>query len=133
MDANKLLRDHYINHGKQSEPLILEPEDWTEDEWKVILKLFGMQKADRIKVSDYILETYGIHSETIRKQIIVKTKNKEEEMRIAEKIHYQLVGNQDYIDCGIVLNISDDRNDGTKNEVHLYIFDDSKTDPEIKI
>ena len=25
------------------EPLILEPEDWTEAEWATILKLYGME------------------------------------------------------------------------------------------
>lgn len=39
--------------------LVLEPEDWSEDEWKTILKLFGMVEAERIVVRDYILEAYG--------------------------------------------------------------------------
>jgi len=42
------------------EPLILEPEDWTEEEWATLCKLFGMNEAEWIKVSDYTLETYGI-------------------------------------------------------------------------
>ena len=69
----------------------------------------------------------------IRKIIIVKTNSHEEEWEVCKKIHEQLVGNQDYIDCGIVLNMSSDRGDGTENEVHLYIFDDAKSNPEIKI
>jgi hypothetical protein len=50
----------YEYKGPAKEPLILEPEDWSEAEWATILKLFGMEEADRIKVSDYVLETYGI-------------------------------------------------------------------------
>lgn len=40
--------------------LVLEPEDWTDDEWKTILKLFGMVEAERIVVRDYTLEAYGV-------------------------------------------------------------------------
>lgn len=69
----------------------------------------------------------------LRRQIIIKTASPEEEQRIMEKIYNQLVGNQDYIDCNIVLNDSSARNDGTKNEVHVYIFDESISDPEITI
>lgn len=71
--------------------------------------------------------------EEIRRQIIIKTPSHEEEYRIAEKIHNQLVGNEDYIECRIVLNMSADRADDTENEVHVYIFNDSKSDPEIRI
>lgn len=42
-----------------SEPLILEPEDWTESEWETICQIFGMKTADRIVVSGFTLETYG--------------------------------------------------------------------------
>lgn len=69
----------------------------------------------------------------LRRQIIIKTASEEEEFRIAEKIHEQLVGNQDYIDCNIILNMSADRLDGTVNEVHVYIFDESESDPAITI
>lgn len=69
----------------------------------------------------------------LRKLIIVKTNSLDEEYEVAKKIHKQLVGNQDYIDCNIVLNMSSDRADETENEVHLYICDDAKTNPEIKI
>lgn len=71
--------------------------------------------------------------EGLRKLIIIKTNSHEEEYEVAKKIHEQLVGNQDYIDCNIVLNMSSDRADETENEVHLYIYDDAKSNPEIKI
>lgn len=44
------------------EPLILEPEDWTEDEWKTILKIFNMKQASRIKI-DYNFEAFGISND----------------------------------------------------------------------
>ena len=46
--------------SEEKEPLILEPEDWSSDEWVTLLKLFGMKKAERIKVSNYTLETFGV-------------------------------------------------------------------------
>ena len=44
---------------------------------------------------------------------------------IGNSIHQQLVGNQDYIDSRIVLNDSSTRRDGTENEIHLIIFNNS--------
>lgn len=136
----------YHDFGVAHEPLILEPEDWTAAQWETICKLFGMDNAERIKVSGYKLEAFGLpkasnvtgpkNSESedmIRKQIIIKTKDPDMEGRVLNKIHNQLVGNQDYIGSRICLNRSKDRNDGTQNEVHLYIFEDSESDPEIKI
>lgn len=41
------------------EPLIFEPEDWTEDEWKTILKIFNMKSASIIKIN-YKFEAFGI-------------------------------------------------------------------------
>lgn len=45
---------------KEREPLILEPEDWTEEEWSTILKLFGMEHAERIVVNKVQFEAFGI-------------------------------------------------------------------------
>lgn len=67
----------------------------------------------------------------LRKMIIVKTESTEEQSNVAEKIHRQLQGNDDYVESRICLNMSEDRQDGTVNEVHVYIFKDSKTNPEI--
>ena len=39
--------------------LILEPEDWTEDVWQAFLDIFGLEKAERIVVSEYKVEAYG--------------------------------------------------------------------------
>lgn len=72
-------------------------------------------------------------NESLRKLIIIKTKTEEEESAVMESIHNQLVGNPDYIECRIILNNSSTRNDGTKNEVHVYIFNDSESNPQITI
>ena len=39
--------------------LILEPEDWTEDQWAAFLDLFDLIEADRIVLADYTVEVYG--------------------------------------------------------------------------
>ena len=44
---------------KSKEPLILEPEDWSPEEWATIEKIFGMKKAERIVISDYKFEAFG--------------------------------------------------------------------------
>ena len=69
----------------------------------------------------------------LRRQIIVKCLSREEELAVATNIHNQLMGNPDYRENRIILNMSDARNDGTENEVHVYIFNDSVTDPFITI
>ena len=46
--------------------LVLEPIDWTADEWKVITKLFGCIEAERIVVRNYTLEAYGTPTEAMR-------------------------------------------------------------------
>lgn len=44
---------------KEIEPLILEPEDYPGEAWSTILKIFGMEEADKIVISDYKFEAYG--------------------------------------------------------------------------
>lgn len=60
----------YVSNGDDF--LVLEPEDWSEDEWKTILKLIGAEEAERLVVRDYILECYGTPkpnlSDLIKKQ-----------------------------------------------------------------
>ena len=58
---------------------------------------------------------------------------KEFKFLVMGNIYNQLVGNWDYIDNRIVLNVSSTRNDGTEKEVHPYIFNDNISDLEIKI
>lgn len=59
--AKFVLQSKYRYHNiTPKEPFILEPEDWSEEEWKVLLKLFGLQEADRIKVYAKSIESFGI-------------------------------------------------------------------------
>ena len=46
--------------NKAKEPLILEVEEHTEEEWKILCKIFGLKEAERIVVKDYTLEAWGI-------------------------------------------------------------------------
>ena len=69
----------------------------------------------------------------LRKTIIIKTKSYEEEWEVAKKIHEQLKGNKDYIENRIILSMSKEIPYEVENEVHLYIFDDAESNPEIRI
>ena len=68
----------------------------------------------------------------VQECVIIKTEDGKE-FETMEKIHEQLVGNKDDINSNIVLNDSSTRCDGTKNEVRVYIFDECKNRPVIKI
>lgn len=61
----------------------------------------------------------------LRMHITIRTINEKEQMEVGNSIHHQLVGNQDYIDNNIVLNID------TDNEVNLYIFKECENIPNI--
>ena len=65
--------------------------------------------------------------ETLKMEVTIVTENEEEKMKVGEHIHNQLVGNQDYIDSNIVLNID------TPNTVILDIFKECKNIPTITI
>lgn len=60
-------------------------------------------------------------------ELTIKTLNNEEKLKVGESIHEQLVGNQDYIDCNIILNID------TDNTVKLWIFEECKNIPSIQL
>lgn len=47
------------------------------------------------------------------------------EYAIMNAIHSSLVGNDDYIDCSIVVNDSSTRCDGTFNVVHVIVNEDN--------
>lgn len=63
----------------------------------------------------------------LKMHITIRTTDEKEQMRIGNSIHHQLVGNKDYIDCNIILNIDDE------NEVNLYIFNECENVPDIII
>ena len=66
-------------------------------------------------------------NKNLKMHIIIKTVNEEEKMRIGNSIHDQMVGNKDYIDNNIILNIDE------VNEVNVYIFDECEIIPNITI
>lgn len=39
--------------------IILEPEDWTEEQWATFLEVFDLVEADRIVLSDCGIEVLG--------------------------------------------------------------------------
>lgn len=39
--------------------IILEPEDWTEEQWATFLELFDLIEADRIVLADCMVEVFG--------------------------------------------------------------------------
>ena len=61
-------------------------------------------------------------NEGIRMQIKVIVNDDKEQLAIANAIHEQLVGNPDYINDRILLNIDVD------GETNLYFFDDMEGD-----
>ena len=63
----------------------------------------------------------------LKMHITIRTNDKDEQMRIGNSIHKQLVGNKDYIDSNIVLNLE------TDNEVNVYVFKECENVPDIII
>ena len=63
-----------------------------------------------------------------KRVITIRTSTEQEKLEVGTKIHNQLMGNDDYINTRILLNM-----DNNENIVTLTIFEDSKTVPEIKI
>lgn len=44
---------------EQGNQIILEPEDWTKEQWDVFLELFDLEEADRIVLSEFKVEAWG--------------------------------------------------------------------------
>lgn len=63
----------------------------------------------------------------LKMSVRIWTADEKEQMKVANFIHQQLVGNKDYKDNNIILNIDVD------NEVNLYIFEECKDIPTISI
>lgn len=64
---------------------------------------------------------------TLLASVTIETKNDDEKMRIGSNIHEQLRGNQDYIDCLIILNIDE------PNIVRLWVDKRCKEIPNITL
>ena len=65
--------------------------------------------------------------EQLKMHITIRTVDDKEQMRVGNSIHHQLVGNKDYIDNNIIINID------TDNQVNLYIFKECENVPDIII
>ena len=46
-------------HRYRGSQIVLEPEEWTEDQWATFLELFDLEEADRIVLADFMVEVYG--------------------------------------------------------------------------
>lgn len=68
-----------------------------------------------------------MNKDYLKMHITIRTANEDEQMRIANSIHHQLVGNKDYVDSKIVLSID------VGDEVNLYIFNECENVPDIII
>lgn len=60
-----------------------------------------------------------------KKAIEIRCSSNDQKMRIRESIHNQLVGNEDYIDNNIILNLDEDC------KVLVVIFNECKEEPTI--
>lgn len=49
---------HFTTDGYNE--LILEAKDWTEEQFDAFRKLFGLEEAERIVISEYKLEAWGV-------------------------------------------------------------------------
>ena len=63
----------------------------------------------------------------IKYDITIETANEDEKMAVGNSIHNQLVGNKDYIDSNIILNV-----DGYET-VRLLIFEECINVPKITL
>lgn len=63
----------------------------------------------------------------LKMHVTIRTVDDKEQMRVGNSIHHQLVGNKDYVDNNIILNIDMD------NEVNVYIFKECENVPAIII
>lgn len=43
----------------RGDQIILEPEDWTESQWNTFLDVFGLVEAERIVLSECLIEVFG--------------------------------------------------------------------------
>lgn len=69
----------------------------------------------------------------VRKVIEIKTDSKETKEFIANMIHKQLRGKQEYIESRIILSIGSVIKNIPENDIHVYIFNDCEIDPIIAI
>lgn len=44
--------------------IVLEPEDWTPEQYQAFLDIFGLKEAERIVINEFKLEVYGTEKES---------------------------------------------------------------------
>jgi hypothetical protein len=57
--AIQVSSNYQFHQITSKELLVLEPEDWSEEEWKTILKIFNAEAADTISVSIKDIRVFG--------------------------------------------------------------------------
>lgn len=50
---------HFKNEDYHGEQIILEPEDWTEEQYKAFMDIFGLEEAERIVINEFKIEAYA--------------------------------------------------------------------------
>lgn len=48
---------HFVTN--RDDFIVLEPEDWTEEQFKAFLDIFGLKEAERIRINEFKIEVYG--------------------------------------------------------------------------
>lgn len=51
------LSKHYVGDGANQ--LVLDPEDWTPEQFDAFMKIFGLTEATKIIINEYRIETYA--------------------------------------------------------------------------
>lgn len=61
----------YLQYGPQNrcDFIVFEPDDWSEDEWKTILKIFGFKEAERIILDNYRVKAYGTPTQELKERL----------------------------------------------------------------
>ena len=75
----------YSGGVAEDNQIILEPEDWTDGEWKTLLKLFGLVEADRIVLAKYKVQAYGTPTDALEHVHLNKHKTKTNRWWYSEK------------------------------------------------
>lgn len=57
----KYFTKHFVTNGDDF--LVLEPDDWTKEQWQAFLAIFGLKEAERIVINEYKMEAFGIEKE----------------------------------------------------------------------
>ena len=68
-----------------------------------------------------------MENKTFRKAIEIECSSNEEKEKLGEKIHDQLVGNEEYINNNIILDMTEDC------KIHIIVFNECQNEPDIYI